>query len=128
MENRISKISTVILSWAALSPVAFAQVQNVPDPTAVTGIVGALKTWTDTLVPIVMVIAVLVFFWGIVQYMTAGADEEKRGAARNLMIYGVIGLFVMVSIWGLVKFLGTTFGVTQGGEVGKVKLPSSISQ
>ena len=31
------------------------------------------------------------------------------------MIYGVIALFVMVSVWGLVGLIGNTFGIQQGG-------------
>jgi len=63
----------------------------------------------------VIAIAVIIFLWGVVSYITAGADEEKRATARSLMIYGIIGLFVMVSVWGLVAVLGRTFNVGQGG-------------
>lgn len=77
----------------------------------------------DMVLPIIIAIAVITFLWGVVGYMTAGADEEKRGQSRNLMIYGVIGLFVMVSIWGLVAVFGRTFGIGQGGGAIAPKLP-----
>ena len=38
-------------------------------------------------------------------------DEEKKKEAKNTVIYGVIGLFVMVSIWGLVNILDSTLGL-----------------
>jgi len=47
----------------------------------------------------------------VVQYITAGGDEEKRKAGRNTMLYGIIGLFVMVAVWGLVNVLISTFGL-----------------
>lgn len=53
--------------------------------------------------------AVVLFLFGVIKYMTSGADEEKRKEARNTIIYGVIGLFVMVSVWGLVGLVGNTF-------------------
>lgn len=67
----------------------------------------------DTLVYIIIGIGVLVFLWGLIKYITAGGDEEKRKEARNTMIYGIIAIFVMVAIWGLVSILTTTFGTTE---------------
>lgn len=74
---------------------------------AVTTISGII----NLIVPIIGALLLIYFFWGIAQYITAGGDEEKRGAARNMMIYAVIGMFVAFSIFGLVKLLRTSFGV-----------------
>ena len=63
----------------------------------------------NQLVPLFIAVAVVILLIAIVQYIRAGEDEEKRGKAKSLMIYGIIGLFVMVSIWGLVNILGGTF-------------------
>lgn len=69
----------------------------------------------NTLVPLVIAIGVLLFLIGVVNYIRAGDDEEKRKNSRNMMIYGIIGLFVMVSIWGLVALLNNTFGIEKTG-------------
>ena len=63
------------------------------------------------LAPLLIAIAVIILLIAIVNYIRAGEDEEKRGAAKNLMIYGIIGLFVMVSLWGLVAILSGTFNL-----------------
>ena len=61
-------------------------------------------------VPIVFAAAFLVFIYGIFQYFIQGGhDEEKRETGRSLMLYGLIGFFVMVSVWGLVHLLRGTF-------------------
>ena len=65
--------------------------------------------WIGQLIPLVISIALLVFLIGIVQYVTAGGDEEKRTAARGMIIFGIIALFVMVSVWGFVNILSRTF-------------------
>lgn len=65
--------------------------------------------WINGLIPLVISIALLVFLVGIVQYVTAGGDEEKRTAARGMIIFGIIALFVMVSVWGFVNILARTF-------------------
>lgn len=62
--------------------------------------------------PLLISMAVIVFVIGVVKYI-AGADEEaKRTEGRNFMIYGLVALFVMVSVWGLVGVLQGTFGMS----------------
>jgi hypothetical protein len=53
-----------------------------------------------------------VFIWGVIQYLRNTTDPKKREEGRSFMIYGIVSLFVMISIWGLVGFLGNTFGVS----------------
>lgn len=64
------------------------------------------------LVPMVFAVAFLIFIWNVVQYFIAGAGEKKE-EAKNLIIYSVIGFFVMVGIWGLVNILLGTFNLNQ---------------
>ncbi|MEN9390375.1 MAG: hypothetical protein RLZZ283_475 [Candidatus Parcubacteria bacterium] len=65
----------------------------------------------DLVTPIVVALALVMFFWGLITYFTAKGDEKALEKARNTMIYGVIILFVMVSIWGIVNILQDTFNV-----------------
>ena len=53
--------------------------------------------------------AVIFFLYGIVKYISSNDDEENRKKSKNIMIYGIIGLFVMVSFWGIVNILINTF-------------------
>ena len=74
-----------------------------------------IKGIINSLIPLIIGVAVLVFLWGLVQYVTAGADEEKKAAARGIIIYGIIIIFVMTAVWGFVGILGSTLfptGVT----------------
>lgn len=67
------------------------------------------------IIPILVSIGLIVFLWGILKYVSSGDDEEKRNSGRNFMLYGVVGLFIMVSVWGLVAIINRTFGIGQGG-------------
>jgi len=58
---------------------------------------------------LLVALAVVFFLYGILKYITAGDDEEKRSKMKNVMIYGIIGLFVMLSFWGIVNILINTF-------------------
>src|SRR3989339_1917474 len=76
-------------------------------------VIEKVQGWVTALLPLLVGVAVLVLIVGIIRYITAGEDEERRGKERGLMIYGIIGLFVMVSMWGLVFFLGSTFSISR---------------
>ncbi len=65
---------------------------------------------SSSIIPFVIGLGVLLFLIGVVQYVSSGDNEEQREASRNMMIYGIIAIFVMVSVWGIVKILSTTFG------------------
>lgn len=61
-------------------------------------------------------LAVVWFIWNVIQY-TISDDEEKKGKAKDQMVWGIIGLAVMVSVWGLVAILRNMFGVDYSGGV-----------
>lgn len=80
----------------------------------ITSLVRAAKDIIDLLIPIFIAVALLVFFWGLIVYIkSAGSSADKAAEGKTFMIYGVIALFVMVSVWGLIGFLGRAVGVQQ---------------
>lgn len=54
---------------------------------------------------LILAAAVVFFLWGVFQFVRSAGDEEARKTGKNHIIYGVIGIAVMVSLWGLVAFL-----------------------
>ena len=103
----------VIIATLALAPaLAFAQT------------LGNLETLVESIgnlvglaLPIVVGIALLAFFWGLVKYIFAQGNEESKADAKKIMLWGVIALFVMVSVWGLVRFIGNALGIDQGDTI-----------
>lgn len=75
--------------------------------TLVTGF-GAIVA---ALIPIVMGLAVLVFFWGLVKYISSTSDESSKLDGKNLMIWGMIALFVMVALWGILGWFQDQLGL-----------------
>ena len=60
------------------------------------------------LIPLVMALTLLVFLWGIFKFIRA-EDDTGKAEGRKFIIWGIVGLFVMVSFWGLVAILQYTF-------------------
>lgn len=72
-------------------------------------ILQQITGFIDALVPVIFAIAFIVFIWGIFQYFIfGGADEEKRKMGRQLAVWGIIGMAIMFSVWGLVRILTGT--------------------
>jgi uncharacterized membrane-anchored protein len=96
--KKLAQIGVIVVS---LFPViAFAQLDGVMRLIQNLGII------LDILTVLVVGIALLVFFWGLVRFIfRIGGDEKAIEEGRKLMIWGVIALFVMMSVWGLTNFI-----------------------
>ena len=73
-------------------------------------------------VPILLGLAVLTFFWGLVKFINQAGDEKAVEEGRSLMIWGMVAIFVMVALWGILGFLQHTFGLDKTVNLGN--LPS----
>ena len=66
----------------------------------------------NILIPLLIAMALVVFFWGLVKYIWSSGEEHDYG--RNVMIAGLVSLFIMVSVFGIIRLVGDTFGVFGG--------------
>jgi len=76
------------------------------------------------LIPITLAITVLIFFWGLAMYLWDSSNPEKKGQGIQIMVMGILALFVMVSIWGIIGVLQQTFKVDQAKPI----VPDPIEQ
>lgn len=112
----MKKILIGVLALATLALPSFALAQFGPQPN--TGYIDTwiirIMDWTQRAVTFLMVIATLYFIWTVIQYIRVkeAKDAEER---KKAMIRGIIGLAVMVGIWGIINIVSNVFGVGQGG-------------
>lgn len=69
----------------------------------ITGVVAAA-------IPVLIGLGVLFFVWGVFNYLRS-ENVDKKAAAVTYITWGVVLLFVLVSVWGLVYMIGQTVGV-----------------
>ena len=86
--------------------------------------VAAIGGIVNTLVIVVVSLAFLYFFWNLGQYVLKSGPEEKTTAKTN-MIWAVVAMFVIVSLWGLIAFIRSIFGV-EAGTANNVTLPKVV--
>jgi hypothetical protein len=81
-------------------------------------ITDGLRAVVDCLISLMQTVMVLLIAASVV-YTVYGAflmisSEEKRDSGKSIIYHGIIGLFVMVSIWGFVAILDNTFNLSGG--------------
>ena len=123
MKKKLAVLSSFVLGFTPFMALAQAsggctvlnssgQTVNAFAPGTIQNILCNIGNVLDTLIPILIILAVLYFIWGVIQYVISG-DEESKAKGRTHMIYGLIGLVVIVAMWGLVTVVTNTFGINK---------------
>ena len=101
-----------MIKKAVYFALSFAPVMALAQPLAkVDGLVVAIGKIIAKIIPIMFALAIIYFFWGIITYIKSAGDPDEAAKGKSIMIYGVIGIAVMVSIYGLVFWLQETLGI-----------------
>lgn len=64
--------------------------------------------------PIVFGVAILAFFWGIFRYVFSQSTEGKQ-EAKGVLLWALVAVFLMASVYGIVALIQTTLGVGGSG-------------
>lgn len=113
----MKKILTgILLAVATVPTIAFAQFSDFEEALA------TITGWINLIIPFLLLLATLYFFWGLTKFILKAGNEEAQGEAKQIMIWGVVAVFVMVSFWGLVGFLSSTFD-TSGSTINVITPP-----
>jgi len=97
----------------ALPAVAFAA-------TSLTTLILETQRILGMLIPLAITAALLAFFWGLIKYVWSGGGE-KHEEGRKIMIAGIVALFIMVSVWGIIRAIQVTLSVDNN--TGTIQVP-----
>lgn len=112
-----------IIAAVAFSPaLVFAQA-TLNNTSTLTKAFGNL---VNTALPILVALAVLAFFWGLIKFIFSQGNAEAKGEGKMIMIWGGVAIVVMVSIWGIVNFVATDLGVNNGS-AGTITIPTVVT-
>ena len=68
-------------------------------------------TGSNYILRLLVALTLFVFLYGLMKYMYKGQESDTaRSDGRKLMLWGIVGLFVMVSVWALVALLSNLIG------------------
>lgn len=92
------------------------------DSLTVTGLICKTSAIIIDIIPVLVALATLYFFWGLANWVLNSGDAEKTKEGRTRMIWGLVALFFILSIGGVIALLMNTFF---GGGGGLFRAPSS---
>ena len=84
------------------------------NPTIASLIQFGTCTIYQSIIPLLISLAVAMFIWGVIQYILNDAEEAKKAKGKQYMLWGIIAITAIVSIWGLVHILTSTFNIDFG--------------
>jgi len=99
MKEKINYLIPVLLGITPV--VGLARTEDLP------GLITKVKEILVAVIPVIVSLAVIYFIWTTSQYILK--EGEAKNEARSHMIWGIVILFVMVSVWGLVDILVKSF-------------------
>lgn len=119
----IKIFKNILIATLSLSPVmAFAGDGRL---SGIKGLIQAVGGLINPLIAIVIGIALLSFFWGLVKFIfrVGGGDENAVKNGKQLMIWGLIALFVMIAFGGIIKFMEANL-FPSGNTAPPIELPN----
>jgi len=73
-------------------------------------ILGTVARFLSYVIPVLVTFAVIYFIWTVIKYTMSGDDKAKADAKKNI-VPALIGLFLIVSFWGILSLVTNTINV-----------------
>ncbi|MEX1027103.1 MAG: hypothetical protein WD049_03715 [Candidatus Paceibacterota bacterium] len=77
-------------------------------------VIGEILSILGVVFPLLSVAAVALFFWGLAKYVFQAGNEGAVQQGKFMMTWGILAIFVLFSIWGILAFFYGEFGFTEG--------------
>ncbi len=109
MKNQFSKIATITV--ISLFP-SFAFAACTTTPGTLQNIVCLVTDIAASyIVPLLTLGAFIFFLWRVLKLIQESGNTAKNTDNRQSVMWSIIGLTVMVAIWGIVAVIGNTLGI-----------------
>jgi hypothetical protein len=72
-------------------------------------IFGRVRSVMNLVIPLLASVAFAASLYGIIRFIASANSEEKRSEAKKYILYGLIGMFVIVAFWGILTIVANTF-------------------
>lgn len=125
-------MKNIIISSCILVPFfsfgnVFAQTAN-PALASTVNIFVSIGQIVSTISSFAIAVVFLYFFWTVIEFLRA--EPGKKDEARKSLLYGILAIFIVVSIWAIVGFLQGLFGLSTsdtGSGRGQIVIPRAQS-
>jgi len=120
------KTKFFVLSSILLSPVAMISARYQNDAKNIGGLTYLVGSIVAGIIPIASMLAILFFFYGLAMYILKAGDPKAADEGKSIMIWGIIAIFVMTSIYGIVGFIQRSAGMDRAAISNPVVVPDFV--
>lgn len=75
--------------------------------------------------PALVGLAFVFFLWGVVRFISTSGDSADHAERGRGMVYGLVALFILISIWGIVVLMQNMLGAD--GDIGSITAPEVLN-
>ncbi|MDD5721479.1 MAG: hypothetical protein PHT16_03495 [Candidatus Pacebacteria bacterium] len=68
----------------------------------------------NPLIGLLFALAIVYFLYGVFEFLSNQANEEKKTTGKNHMIWGVVGITIMMGVWTILGIVLNTLGISKG--------------
>ena len=90
---------SIIALAAPIAALAAARSGDVPE------LLVRVKGTLNLVIAVLLVIATLVFIWGVILFITSAGDPSKHADGRQYMIWGIVALAVIAAAWAVANVI-----------------------
>ena len=76
-------------------------------------IVSVNEEIINPLIILLFALAVMFFLYGMFEFLSNQENEEKKTAGKKHMIWGIVGITIMMGVWFIMYLILDTFNITE---------------
>ena len=67
----------------------------------------------NPLIKLLFALAVIYFLYGVFEFLANQENEEKKTAGKSHMVWGVVGIAIMLGVWGILSVVLNTLNISK---------------
>jgi hypothetical protein len=72
------------------------------------------KVIINPLIIFIFALALAYFLWGVIEFVLNASDDDKRTTGKRHMLWGLVGMFIMISVFTIMQIIINTLGIDLG--------------
>lgn len=65
----------------------------------------------NPIIGLLFLVALLTFLWGLIELIAKAGSEDARQSGRRNIMWGIVGMFIMIAVYGIIRIILNTFGI-----------------
>lgn len=66
----------------------------------------------NPLIEFLFALAIFYFLFGVVSFLMNQDNEEKKSSGKKHMLWGIVGITIMLGVWAILNIFLATFGLS----------------